>query len=526
VGILAVVLVFIIWIGLGFDNQNTNMRSKDLKTLEYMEYKDESTDKYSFSTSVVLNDDFYNEMTLIFRTRHIKVKVYLAGEQIYSFGYEKGSLPFMKSPGSLYNLVELPGHSEGKLLTIYYETPYENFDGVVPKISYGTYGDCEMAYFSSNVLLLVTITLVLIACVIMLVMFIVTRKKKNVISINFLYISGFAFFVSIWVMFQSGALQIFIGNAQMLYFFDLLSLILFPLPIDCYIYSLCVSKEKKILPFFCWAYLGLIVMNLLLQVTGLVDMYQLVICTHLLMLVNILYIIFLMFIEIKREKNVNVRNFLPPIIVIIVAGSIEMFSYYYSNMTSTTAALGIGMVVFMVILVVTSSKRYYTYILSIKETEYFEKLARMDLLTNIANRNRYEEVLEAHKPHEPLTVVMFDLNCLKYINDNFGHSTGDIALKKCAECMKEAFGKAGECYRIGGDEFAVLVNADVSLSDECRKFEELCGNVNNNEEYPFNIAYGVARFDPTQDRTIYDTARRGDFSMYTMKQHQKNNTCG
>ncbi|MFA7674370.1 MAG: hypothetical protein WCY62_11020, partial [Clostridia bacterium] len=382
-GILVVILVFIIWIGVGFDNQKTYIRNKDLKTLEYMEFKDESTEKYSFSTSVVLNDDFDDEMTLMFRTRHIKVKAYLAGEQIYSFGYAKGSLPFLKSPGSLFNLVEIPGDSAGKLLTIYYETPYSNFDGVVPLISYGTYGDCEMAYFRSNVLLLIMITLVLISCVIMLVMYLITRKKKNIISINFLYISGFAFFVSIWVMFQSGAIQIFIGNTQMLYFFDLLSLILFPLPIDCYIYGMCVSKEKKILPFFCWAYIGLIVMNLLLQITGLVDMYQLVICTHLLMLLNILYIMVLMFIEIKREKNVNIRNFLPPIIVIIVAGSIEMANYYYSNMTSTTAALGIGMVVFMVILVVTSAKRYYTYILDLKRTEYFEKLARMDLLTNI-----------------------------------------------------------------------------------------------------------------------------------------------
>ena len=58
-------------------------------------------------------------------------------------------------------------------------------------------------------------------------------------------------------------------------------------------------------------------------------------------------------------------------------------------------------------------------------------------------------------------VVLFDLDNLKVINDNFGHEKGDEALKLCYQCISQAFQNVKNCFRIGGDEFAYVYHRDV-----------------------------------------------------------------
>ena len=117
--------------------------------------------------------------------------------------------------------------------------------------------------------------------------------------------------------------------------------------------------------------------------------------------------------------------------------------------------------------------------------------------------------------------VIDNIETLKYINDNYGHITGDTALKNSAICIREAFSKKGECFRIGGDEFAVLSKSKECMEAECKAFEELVKRWAGKSEFPFSIAYGMACFDSQIDKTAYDTTRRADFSMYNMKQKQK-----
>jgi diguanylate cyclase (GGDEF)-like protein len=143
------------------------------------------------------------------------------------------------------------------------------------------------------------------------------------------------------------------------------------------------------------------------------------------------------------------------------------------------------------------------------------------MLTDIGNRNKYEQVLSSHKQEEPLTAVLFDLNSLKYINDNYGHLVGDSAIKKCSECIKEAFSSKGECFRIGGDEFAVLAKTDDPIDKECSTFERLASAWNKKLSFTFSVAYGVAKFNTLVDKSAYDTVKRADFAMYHMKEEQK-----
>lgn len=92
-----------------------------------------------------------------------------------------------------------------------------------------------------------------------------------------------------------------------------------------------------------------------------------------------------------------------------------------------------------------------------KQQEKLEYMSYRDELSGLYNRNKYIQILNSHRGHVlPMCGVAFiDLNGLKQVNDQKGHEAGDEFICDVAEIIKEAFPK--RAYRIGGDEFAVII---------------------------------------------------------------------
>jgi diguanylate cyclase (GGDEF)-like protein len=92
----------------------------------------------------------------------------------------------------------------------------------------------------------------------------------------------------------------------------------------------------------------------------------------------------------------------------------------------------------------------------------WQNLALVDPLTNLYNRRFAErhlksEIARAQRKGYPLTLVLFDLNNFKQINDRFGHPAGDLVLKVFANRLSEAIREVDLAARLGGDEFMVLL---------------------------------------------------------------------
>ena len=102
--------------------------------------------------------------------------------------------------------------------------------------------------------------------------------------------------------------------------------------------------------------------------------------------------------------------------------------------------------------------------------------ARTDTLTGLPNRRSLMDDLAAALADGPLssavTLAFFDLDGFKGYNDGFGHRAGDIVLTRVATALRAAVGKAGTAYRLGGDEFCLLLDgrhpADGELLRRCR----------------------------------------------------------
>ena len=87
---------------------------------------------------------------------------------------------------------------------------------------------------------------------------------------------------------------------------------------------------------------------------------------------------------------------------------------------------------------------------------YISIIQYVDGLTKLLNQKCYYTFLEQNT-NKMFTILIFDVNNFKYINDNFDHNFGDKILADIGEIIKNEYGKYGKCYRIGGDEFAVII---------------------------------------------------------------------
>lgn len=150
---------------------------------------------------------------------------------------------------------------------------------------------------------------------------------------------------------------------------------------------------------------------------------------------------------------------------------------------------------------------------------------KYDTLTNTRNRKCFQERFDELNNTSNVTLGIFDLNNLKFINDTYGHSAGDEYLKNSVEVIKKVFSNLGSIYRIGGDEFGFICE-DISRSqlDHCiRKFEKELKKIeeNSKEQTKLGIAYGFATYDEENFESFKKCFEFADEEMYKKKSIQK-----
>ncbi|HKM10975.1 MAG TPA: PAS domain S-box protein, partial [Bacilli bacterium] len=152
-----------------------------------------------------------------------------------------------------------------------------------------------------------------------------------------------------------------------------------------------------------------------------------------------------------------------------------------------------------------------------------EYLSYHDQLTDLYNRHYLDRTLKEinKRKNFPLAIVSLDLNDLKYINDNYGHHFGDLALKKTASAIKRHVRTLGYSFRIGGDEFlAFLPNTSLE------KVNQIVSAINKDivcaktSTFPLSVAIGVNVLESRQDE-IYAGIKVADDKMYLDKAKAK-----
>ena len=164
------------------------------------------------------------------------------------------------------------------------------------------------------------------------------------------------------------------------------------------------------------------------------------------------------------------------------------------------------------------------------ELEVYERLLKEDRMTGINNRTAFEEQLQDIEDHaqdyDNAALIFMDVDGLKNTNDLYGHNAGDELIISAALCIKNVFATYGKCYRIGGDEFCVLIFDLIENVDELLKqMDQEIVKYNRNNRYYLSIARGVSFLKDTEgkQKKISDWKYEADQDMYCNKKRRNMN---
>ncbi len=160
-------------------------------------------------------------------------------------------------------------------------------------------------------------------------------------------------------------------------------------------------------------------------------------------------------------------------------------------------------------------------------------LSLTDALTKLPNRRSFDNTLgkefsRAKRYKNKLTIAMFDIDYFKKVNDTFGHQCGDFILKEVANAALQTFRKSDTVFRIGGEEFVVLLTeTDIRQSiiplERFRKTIETLNPVYNRKEINITVSIGACELTD-EINSEEDFIKKADEQLYTAKEAGRNKT--
>ena len=274
----------------------------------------------------------------------------------------------------------------------------------------------------------------------------------------------------------------------------------------------------------------------ILQLLNIADFHETLILSHINMIISVLIIVSLLFKSFK-DKDFNssnesrisktIRNTIFITTIICVFTDMILF---IKGTTTPGFFVSCDLILIIVYLSCLSVINLFKAAKSADHAKFVKELAYKDGLTNIGNRTAYKEKIAYIKEHinsyKAIGIVIFDVNNLKMVNDTYGHLQGDQMIIDAANIISQSFETFSTPYRIGGDEFAVIIeapNAEAVCKISLMQFNVNIHNHNMfySKDYDISIAHGEEFYKAGQNITIDEIIKKADMNMYKMKKDMK-----
>jgi len=472
----------------------------------------------TYEASVIL-PKVANQMNyLLLRSSMQDMIVYLDGEEIHRV--EKPVARGIAVPAaSTWVMFKLPSGFQGKTLKLVLKSGVTAFSGHINKVILGE--DSSLVYyvfkqgFSGFVVFLVLFIMGMISIVF-------SFFSKSLADNRFFYLGLLVVSTSVLILSEARILQLFTGNR---YIIGGISYLMVPL-MGCF-FSLYVKetifvklRDKRVMQVTAGLYLGLLITEMLLQGWGLSEFIETMNLMYFVIFFNVIVFVLLMVSEIVKEKNQNAIQFFKYMSVLFLSVMLEGIAFFTNQFDYTSIFLRIGSLIFFGLLLLDSYLYFKRSLQSQKERDLYETLAYKDVLTGGNNRAAFERDFEKFRnKEEPFRLVLLDLNELKYINDHYGHTAGDVAIKTFFTMMDEAFRPEGVCYRIGGDEFAILIEntTETVVKLSSLQLRKQLKRAASHFEYPLEVAIGTDVYEAEAWENITRFYHHVDQKMYADK---------
>jgi diguanylate cyclase (GGDEF)-like protein len=477
--------------------------------------------------SNTLPNNYAAGMSLSIKTTLQALRVFIDGKMIYEKCFHE-TWRFGNSSGSTYHIIRLPEETKSKEIILELSSPYKNQIGELPYITLGSKtANIGYIFHKQLVPFIICCISLLIGLSYIFTHLYIDRLIKG--SKSLLYLGLFTVLASIWSITETNMLQFIFPYESIEYLIAYLSLMLCPIPFLLYLKGSTHSSKNILINVLCmFQMINFIVTNILafFHISNYRTMLPI---THLVILCVLLLIIYILVKEIFYYKNKDAYFFAASIAMLGIFSFVELFRFSILDTFDTSIYFRSGLLIFIILTGLSTANKLIVTLRMGINAEAIHNLAYTDILTGINNRTAYVQDIDEINKHltskSNILVAMLDLNNLKSVNDNFGHKAGDALLINAANFIADSVGNIGKCYRIGGDEFAVIIkDSSKETIEDCKeKLERFVQEYNKISSIHLEIPYGITYFDSAKDHDLYGSLNRADQLMYIAKGKTKAN---
>lgn len=550
--ILQVIILITICIVLSFTSKHTYSKSTMLKSKEIFNTgwytksrtnvtldkitKDNgfSTKRYStFEHSIKGNINAGD--SLCFRALSTDIKMYIDDKQILDTPY-KESIISCKSSGSVWYFYKFKKSDIGKTLRIQIKPYYNDNSCYITEMYVCDSGQYIYNIFTDNFMFLILSLLLLIIGTIFIIADLYINKMQEISSHALLYIGIFSCMLGIWCSTSTHIIELLIDNSQLVQTLACNSLYLIPLPCVLFLDNLFDLQPKKVLHGILYTLISAYCLVWILQLTNIADFHKSLPISYFVIAFSVAVIVILV---IKSKKDLPEKSSKQNTIArtihntIFISTAICVFTdiiLFIKGTTTPGLFVSCNLVLIIIYLSFIAIANLFNASKSAYHSKFVQALAYKDGLTNIGNRTAYKEKLtylqENIDKYKSLGIVIFDVNNLKTINDTYGHLQGDDAIITTANIITQSFNNFSTAYRIGGDEFAVIIeapNAEAVCKVSLMQFNVNLHNHNMYyaNDYDVTVAHGESFYRENKNITLSDIIKEADKNMYKNKKEMK-----
>lgn len=469
------------------------------------------------------NDSIPLPTTLRFHAYHVAVAVYVDSVCYYRYGFER--FKEGKLVGSGIHLVNMPEFLDDhviRVVTIVTEKAAAKSVAQIELLRSNSMTD----YFSQNS---DSITIGIFLMFFGMIAFITgccavgfDRAYYRLVLIGL-----FAGLMGLWTLNYAKGIQIVSTNYALDTTLEYVSLYLAAIPFGLLIINMRAGKistwKLNVLKVIVGFGVLFFLVTTILHVTDIAHYPTFLLIYHGYIFVSFLFMVFFKVLY-DRGAGMQEKILASGTVVFVLFGIADLFRYNVQNLFGMeksfldATCLPVGTLLFILFLMVGYLVYMYEELMDKTEKEVLRQIAYRDALTGIYNRAKCEHIFEVlNRDDSDYAIVSIDVNGLKYVNDHFGHSTGDKLLCAFADVFKNAFNGIGTTIRMGGDEFVAIVRAE-HLSDLNTALKTMV-LLEKDAKLPIelNVAYGYSVRRRGDAVTAMDVYRMADANMYAMK---------
>ena len=471
---------------------------------------------------------------LNFRSKNICFLISIGGKPRYDFNPPISGLAG-RSSGTTFHSIPLTAVDAGQKITIQLRPVYRDNSGFVNEVMVGPSGAYYQVFLQTHLIPFLICVIIQFTGAGMIVLYCVTlHHAAETVRMDMFSLGILAIMLGGWSATETLVPQLLIGNAVAIHGLNYLLLILMPYPASCFVNSI-LTEPKKWYPrlMFCTVMLVLAAAALLNRFS-ISDFHETLPLIHAVLLATVLSFVVLLYRDRRHKGSLlgSGRRVLPAFAVMILFTMADLGRYVFSDRGSSDAGffMRAGMLLFFLVLFGESISSINRYMRLAGEADANRHMAFTDVLTGLANRAAYLEkkkkIMQERQTgsRQSIAVCQFDINDLKYVNDNFGHAAGDSYIRAAAEAIQSSFGADGFCARIGGDEFTVLLEGNAARETfekdlAALRLQEKQYGTDTQTGVALHIACGYAPCLPGM--RLEDAERAADRDMYDTKQEMK-----